>query len=438
MLGLVADPPTTKYVYKPDVRSEAIIAGRRVLDKYNCGACHILNSEKWHLSIPESAVNAPPEVKTFPFMVTQETTDRLETSAAVDRRGRVQATISGAPTLSQADGIPQVVDSENEPLIDDEPYDPSRVRYSVDLWETALVGGHVREVSQVVAGIQPDWIDKKRDAHGGYLARYLIPKLVARQKAGAPLLNRVANPNANGREAWGWVPPPLLGQGRKVQTEWMFEFLLDPHPIRPLVVLRMPKFNMSEAEAKALVNYFAAIDGVEYPYSFASRRRGNHLQDAEQRYRQIAAGNAVGTRLDAAMKVVTDGRNGCTQCHAVGDYAEAPKGPNLEMIYRRLRPDYVRRWIARPVSILPYTSMPENVKYNPADPAQDGIVFKAGDKTLKYIHGSSTEQLDALVDLLMNWDQYMQQQTSVRELVKKNTPPPPAGGTAAEDSNEAE
>lgn len=38
VLGLVADPPANKFVYKPDARAEAMIAGRQVLDKFNCTA----------------------------------------------------------------------------------------------------------------------------------------------------------------------------------------------------------------------------------------------------------------------------------------------------------------------------------------------------------------------------------------------------------------
>ena len=32
--------------------------------------------------------------------------------------------------------------------------------------------------------------------------------------------------------------------------------------------MRMPKFNMSSAEATALVNYFGARDGASYPYEY--------------------------------------------------------------------------------------------------------------------------------------------------------------------------
>ena len=73
----------------------------------------------------------------------------------------------------------------------------------------------------------------------------------------------------------------MIGEGRKVQTAWLHDFLLDPHPIRPAVVLRMPKFNMSPAEAGKLVNYFAAVDGAGYPYDFDPRTRESHLAPRE-------------------------------------------------------------------------------------------------------------------------------------------------------------
>src|SRR5262249_55195961 len=84
------------------------------------------------------------------------------------------------------------------------------------------------------------------------------------------------------------APPTLIGEGERVQTDWMYAFLRDPQRIRrmtefvyqkdkdgteDIVVLRMPKFNLSEDEAKVLVNYFAAVSrltnpgiGLTYPY----------------------------------------------------------------------------------------------------------------------------------------------------------------------------
>ncbi len=60
-------------------------------------------------------------------------------------------------------------------------------------------------------------------------------------------------------------PPPLLREGERVQPEWLYKFLLDPIKIRPIAILRMPRFNMSEEEARALVDYFASVDKMEDP-----------------------------------------------------------------------------------------------------------------------------------------------------------------------------
>src|SRR5262249_6855712 len=88
------------------------------------------------------------------------------------------------------------------------------------------------------------------------------------------------------------LPPPLLREGEKVQPGWLFQFLRNPFVIRPMVVLRMPRFNMSDDEAMDLVNYFAAADkvsnpgiGLRYPYINPFPQRQESYWDAEsQRY----------------------------------------------------------------------------------------------------------------------------------------------------------
>jgi hypothetical protein len=48
VLGLVADPPRTKYLYQPSSRAKALIDGKQVIDKYNCAGCHILKLRNGH------------------------------------------------------------------------------------------------------------------------------------------------------------------------------------------------------------------------------------------------------------------------------------------------------------------------------------------------------------------------------------------------------
>ena len=102
------------------------------------------------------------------------------------------------------------------------------------------------------------------------------------------------------------------------------------------------------------------------------------------------------------------------------------QAPNLADVYRRLRPEYLRKWLAKPNSILPYTAMPVNVPYDPDKP------FLGTTVPQDLYHGASVEQVDALVDLLMNFDQYARQETKVAPLVKaaaeKQPATPAAGG----------
>jgi hypothetical protein len=225
------------------------------------------------------------------------------------------------------------------------------------------------------------------------------------------------NPNAKYSDAWGWVPPPLEGEGKKVQTDWLHDFLLDPYPIRPATVLRMPKFNMTSEEAGKLANYFAAVDGAEYPYDFESRTRESHLVQKEHDFPG---------RLQDALTIVTNG-NFCVKCHKLGDYA--PQGsdkdhaPQLGQVYRRLRPEFLEAWLANPKRLLPYTGMPVNF---PLDKTLDPAIIK-GDKGELITEGESPDHLEAVVDLLLNYDNYTKEQFSIKPLIQ--APPMPAEQT---------
>src|SRR5262249_49742620 len=78
-----------------------------------------------------------------------------------------------------------------------------------------------------------------------------------------PLFTR--DPDGDSSKARAAVPPILLGQGERTQPEWLYQFLLNPQRIRKMVVLRMPKFNMGTDEARALGDYFAAVERLENP-----------------------------------------------------------------------------------------------------------------------------------------------------------------------------
>ena len=217
------------------------------------------------------------------------------------------------------------------------------------------------------------------------------------------------NPNVKPDDAWGWLPPPLVGEGRKVQTGWLHKFLLNPQTIRPPAVLRMPKFNFQSHEAASLVNYFAAVDGAEYPYVYDPRLDESTVTVAERSHPG---------HLNGALKIVTN-NNYCVKCHLVGDYAPPgnPKAlaPQLQRVHERLRPDYVHNWIANPKRYLPYTGMPVNIPFD--KPVSQDLYA-----------GSSEQQVDALTDLLMHFDLFAKQNLSLEAFLRQQpAAPAPAG-----------
>lgn len=423
VLGLVAEPPREKYLYKPSAEDAALIAGKKVLEKYNCGGCHVLETEKWKISYSPGDFGKQGTNPTYPFLLPHYNSADLSAQAKPDGRSELHSVISGMPANSP-DGLPRIVDeSDDSAVTNEDAYDPTAVKIGLDLYRPAIMDGGPYMTGQNPVMISQRTIDERYPATGGVLARYLIPRVTQYEKQ--------FNPNASGAEAFGWVPPPLVQEGNKVQPGWLHEFLLEPYPIRPAVFLRMPKFNMTTKEATDLVNYFSARDNAKYPYELTESRQDSKLARKEEEYRKLSpTGNAAqaarSVRFDDAMRVVTNS-NYCVKCHAVSDFV--PQGnaralaPNLGDVYRRLRPDYTRNWIANPKMILPYTSMPVNIPYDASAPHHGGI-------SQELFRGSAEEQLEGLVDLLTNFDLYAKSNTNVKTLV------PPSPGAAANPQKE--
>jgi cytochrome c2 len=162
-------------------------------------------------------------------------------------------------------------------------------------------------------------------------------------------------------------PPHLTGEGARVQPEWLFGFLRAPadngirpplhpewvygeaEPVEKLAV-KMPTFPFSSEQATAVVRYFAATEGADYPYV------ATKVKDL-----------APDERMDALLHLNSSNDTGgnCISCHFVGEFpvergkTELEKmGPNLSNVYKRLRPEWTKAWISKPSSWLPYTKMP--------------------------------------------------------------------------------
>ena len=433
VLGLVAEPPAPEFIFRPDARTEALVAGRQVLDKYNCGGCHILEPERWVIEHEPGQYEMPAARPDFPFVQPHFTPEEFASASEAEPfRGMLSATLHGMPAVNDADGTPLVLDDEGDPVEEGYEYDPATLQYVFDLWKPTILDGQARGVGVLPISVPASRLKQRNPPLGGDLTFRLFRRVIE--------IEQQANPAAKGTEAWGWLPPPLIGQGTKTQPDWLHAFLLDPHPIRPAVFLRMPKFNMSPEEATKIVNYFTARDNAVYPFEFNDRARNSHLAAAEDAFRQ-RMGDALDEddpgdylHLKQSMNIVTDA-NYCVKCHLVGDFdptgSDRAKAPNLSMAHRRLRPEFVRKWVANPKSILPYTSMPVNVPYDPSAEHEGGV-------SQELYPGTSTQQIDALVDLLTNFDRYTLARSPVAPLVKPATEASATTAVSVESASSAE
>lgn len=377
VLGLVAEPPAAQYVYSADPRRKAIVEGEKLINKFNCNGCHTFQMETWDFTYDPKSFQPPPEFEGYPFEAPHFTPQQLADSKKVDRRGWGHATVTGM--------VNPVTGGEDE--------DPE---YYMALWKSVPINGQPWMMGGPEVTILKSQITGKRPPVGGEFARMIQPIVLERERSGP-------NPNAKESDSFGWVPPPLIGEGAKVQTEWLHNFLLNPYPIRPAVALRMPRFNMSSAEASTLANYFAAVDGVPYPYHEDHRTDSAYLAEQDAKNPK---------RLPDAMQLVTSNKY-CVQCHLLGDYTPPGPGtglaPNLDRVYQRLRGDWLQIWLAKPKRKLPYTGMPEN--FLPGKPAPQEL-----------FPGTSLEQLEGVEDFLLNYDSVMRHKTSIRSLVKPAEP----------------
>ncbi len=153
----------------------------------------------------------------------------------------------------------------------------------------------------------------------------------------------------------GYFPPDLIGEGAKVQSEWLFSFLKEPSTIRPWLLTRMPTFHFTDEQAITVGQYFAARDGAHYPFESPLAEQPSAAQ------------------LSEGKKWFTDFR--CLQCHVLSD--EIPEGltaadlaPNLTMAKSRLRRDWVIDWLKDPQKEMPGTRMP-SFFYSDGDPLME-------------------------------------------------------------------
>lgn len=167
-------------------------------------------------------------------------------------------------------------------------------------------------------------------------------------------------------------PPRLIGQGHRVQTNWLYHFLQAPTPIRPWLTVRMPTFNLTAAERNTLVAGF---------------QQGSKQPTFEEP--ATAVQWAPGER-EGAVKLWN--AYACVSCHTIGFTKDTPLAPDLHKASARLRPSWIKLWLTNPQAIMPGTTMPAFFGDDGKTPIEPGV-----------FDGDAEKQINALTKYVIEF-----------------------------------
>lgn len=181
----------------------------------------------------------------------------------------------------------------------------------------------------------------------------------------------------------GAAPPPLEGEGAKVQETWLYQFLKEPAAIRPWLTLHMPTFGFTHEEAAVLIKYFSYLANQDIFFE-------NIKPGATPAPEELTAGKKLFEMFQ------------CAKCH------EPKKGtalgasflaPDLTLAKTRLKPQWIIEWLKDPQTLQSGTMMP--------------AFFPEGQSPAPDVLGGSAEkQIETIRDYLMQYHPQSEQAES--------------------------
>jgi mono/diheme cytochrome c family protein len=143
----------------------------------------------------------------------------------------------------------------------------------------------------------------------------------------------------NGRG--GDMAPDLTWEGSAVDRQWLVSFLKNPNTLRPVLIHRMPKFNMTDSETTTLADYILTV--YKTPAFDADSMDAKNLT-AEDR--------ELGRQLFYS-------RYACQGCHILDPQIDKGYiGPTLTQVGARLTPAWIFHYLKNPQAMRPGTIEP--------------------------------------------------------------------------------
>lgn len=136
----------------------------------------------------------------------------------------------------------------------------------------------------------------------------------------------------NGRG--GNMAPDLSWEGSSVRRQWLQGFLKNPETLRPALIRRMPKFNLTDEEINTLVDYMMTV--YQTP-AFTS----DSLQESQFTPQMVEQG-----------KQLFYGKYSCQSCHIVDTKSDKGYvGPALWTVGSRLTPAWIYQYLKNPQAL---------------------------------------------------------------------------------------
>ena len=144
----------------------------------------------------------------------------------------------------------------------------------------------------------------------------------------------------NGRG--GDMAPDLTWEGSSVQRDWLVQFFRNPNTLRPALIRRMPKFNLTDAEINTLTDYILAV--YQSPKIDRDSMPLNGYPPG-----QVELG-----------KQLYYSKYGCQACHILDTKQDKGYiGPTLTRVGSRLTAAWIFNWMKDPAALRPGTLEPK-------------------------------------------------------------------------------
>ena len=142
----------------------------------------------------------------------------------------------------------------------------------------------------------------------------------------------------NGRG--GDMAPDLSWEGSSVQRQWLTSFLHNPNTLRPSLIRRMPRFNLSDSDTTELTDYILTV--YQSPAIDSDFVAPTTAPEAVEHGRQLFYSKYA-----------------CQACHIVDTKTDKGYiGPTLTQVGSRLTPAWIYAWLKNPQALRPGVAEP--------------------------------------------------------------------------------